>query len=322
MDTWDILGLGECMIELFEEPAGSGTYKRAVGGDTLNTLAIASRLGARTAYLTRLGDDQFQAPIRATFAEHGVDGSLAAVGPGFNGLYFIEVDDRGERRFHYVRTGSAASRMQPGDLSTAVAASAKILFTSGITQAISATARATVLHAVRAAKATGRQVAFDANFRPRLTSSADAAAGLRELLPHIDVLFLSEDDMPVAAEATHVPCGSPKKLAAELWERGVSTLVCKAGPGPVVIYDRAGRQVLEVQPPTVTAVDTSGAGDVFNGAFLQGLAHGLSLEAMTKQAAAAGALQVTARGTLLALPGAAAVRAAAHALSVVHRPVD
>ncbi len=310
------------MVELFEEPAGSGTYRRAVGGDTLNTLAMASRLGARTAYLTRLGDDAFQTPIRATFAEHGVDGSLAAVGPGFNGLYFIEVDGRGERRFHYVRAGSAASRMEPDDLPDAVAASAKIFFTSGITQAISTTARATVLHAVRAAKAAGRQVAYDVNFRPRLTSSAEAAAGLKELLPHVDVLFLSEEDVPVAAEAMYVPCGSPKKLAQELWERGVSTLVLKAGPEPVVIYDRVGRQVLEVRPPTVTAVDTSGAGDVFNGAFLQGVALGMALDAAAKQAAAAAALQVTARGTLLALPGAAAVREAANALPVVHRPVD
>src|SRR5690606_37820652 len=70
--SFDLVALGECMVELFEDPPGSGTFRRAVGGDTLNALAMASRLGAKTAYLTKLADDPLQDPIRATLKTHGV----------------------------------------------------------------------------------------------------------------------------------------------------------------------------------------------------------------------------------------------------------
>src|SRR5690606_13114985 len=128
---------------------------------------------------------------------------------------------------HYVRSGSAASRIEPKDVAEADVARARCFFTSGISQAISATSAATVAHAVRIAKKAGRLVAFDVNFRPRLGSPSAAATRLSEILPFVDVLFLSEEDVPIAAEAVHVPCGSPTKLAANLGVLGVSTLVLK-----------------------------------------------------------------------------------------------
>src|SRR3972149_1098464 len=114
----DIISLGECMVELHsEEPiARADSFHKAYGGDTLNTLVAAPRLGPGTGFVTRVGDDPFAPFLLEAWRAEGIDVSHARLVEGFNGLYLISLLPGGEREFTYYRNGSAASTMTPADL--------------------------------------------------------------------------------------------------------------------------------------------------------------------------------------------------------------
>ena len=102
--------IGECMIEL--KQAGNGLFSRGYGGDTLNTAVYLARLGARTDYITALGDDTLSDEMIACWAAEGVGTARVSRLPGkLPGLYMIQTDDKGERRFFHWRE-SAAARSQ------------------------------------------------------------------------------------------------------------------------------------------------------------------------------------------------------------------
>src|SRR4030042_1579220 len=125
----DIVSLGECMVERFsEEPiAQARSFHKACGGDTLNTLVAAARLGASTGFVTRVGDDPFGAFLLESWRGEDIDVSHARLVEGFNGLYFISLLPEGEREFTYYRRGSAASTMTPADLDPAHIGGARVL---------------------------------------------------------------------------------------------------------------------------------------------------------------------------------------------------
>ena len=172
----DIISMGECMIELFsEQPMETAdTFQRSFAGDSLNILVAASRLGASTGYVTRVGDDPFASYLLGSWQAEGIDTSHAKMVEGFNAVHFVAQLPGGDREFVYYRKGSAASTMEPGDLDPEYIGSAKILHVSGIAQAISESARATTLNAARIARENGVAVSYDPNYRHQLWSHQDA----------------------------------------------------------------------------------------------------------------------------------------------------
>ena len=262
MALFDLVGLGECMVEFNATEALSQAvrFSKAYGGDVLNALVAAARQGARTAFVSRVGDDPFGPGLRAAWQEEGIDTSHAPLVPGENGVYFISLDERGERSFTYRRAGSAASRLGPGDIDPAFIASARCILLSGITQAISPGARAATLAAARIARAHGVLVAYDPNYRPRLWSGEDEArAACAELLPFVDILLPS-----LPADAAILP-GAPQSLAAHA--------VVKHGEAGCEVWLRGERTAVPAVAATV--VDTTGAGDAWNGAYLAAVLRGV-----------------------------------------------
>lgn len=154
----DLIALGECMVELFcDGPiAPATTFQKSYGGDTLNTMVAAARVGTATGYVTRVGDDPFAPYFVESWQAEGVDTAHARTMPGFNGLYFISLLEGGEREVTYYRAGRAASTLSPQDVDPAYVGGAQVLHASGIGQAISPTSRAAVLAACRAARDAGR----------------------------------------------------------------------------------------------------------------------------------------------------------------------
>ncbi len=97
--------LGECMVELAPEPDGAGLFRLGVGGDSFNTAAYLARLAAdgpaRVSYVTALGQDTQSDRMIAAFREQGLDTDLVfRIADAAPGLYLIETDSEGERRFH------------------------------------------------------------------------------------------------------------------------------------------------------------------------------------------------------------------------------
>src|SRR5262249_42921293 len=105
-----VASLGECMVELSPRPGG--LYGLGFGGDTLNTAVYLARLGIAVDYVTVMGDDSFSDRLVTAWAEEGVGTAMVARVPGrMPGLYVIETDDRGERRFHYWRDRAPAREL-------------------------------------------------------------------------------------------------------------------------------------------------------------------------------------------------------------------
>jgi len=296
----DIVSLGECMVELYSaEPiARAGSFHKAYGGDTLNTLVAAARLGASTGYVTRVGDDPFAPFLLESWRAEGIDVSHVRLVEGFNGLYFISLLPGGEREFTYYRRGSAASTMTPADLDPAYIGGARVLHLSGISQAISPSCRDTVLAAVRLAREQGALVSYDPNLRRKLWSSlAEARAAMQEVLPFADIVLPSApEEMTELLEVS-----SAEEGVERLWAAGVGMVAAKLGDkGCLLGYD--GRLV--AIPPFVpeAEVDATGAGDAFDGAFLHGLVSGLSPEEAARLAVVSAALSLRKRGAIGGLP--------------------
>ena len=158
--------IGECMVELRQQP--DGLFRRAHGGDTLNTAVYLARLGAGVDYVTALGDDGWSDEMVAAWRDEGVGTGLVLRLPGrLPGLYVIQTDAGGERRFLYWRD-NAAARSLFAHLDLAALAAFDVLYISGITLSIYDEAgRQALLEALAAARARGAWVVFDTNFRPR-----------------------------------------------------------------------------------------------------------------------------------------------------------
>ena len=297
----ELAALGECMAELWaSQPLETASVlRRGFGGDTLNMAAAAALMGARAAYVTALGDDPFGAHIRAGLARLGVDDSRAVVKPGRNtGLYLVDVDEEGERRFHYYRTGSAASAFGPADLDLAWLRSLPILHVSGISQAISSTMREAVLVAAETVVAAGGSLSYDTNFRPRLWPSPVAARQALEELPPPALLAPSQADLELL-----YPGQDMETAAARFRERGSRVVFVKAGArGSYLACDE---HTGWIPAPLVRRVrDTTAAGDAAVGVMAAGMLRGLPLAEAARLANRAAAFAVRRRGSVASLPRA------------------
>lgn len=273
----DLVAIGEGMVEFHAE--GIDLFRRGFAGDVVNTLIHAARQGLSTALVSRIGDDAFGLLLRAAWEGEGIDLSHAPTVPGENGVYFIVTDDQGEREFVYRRTGSAASQLSPADLDVEWISTARMILLSGITQAISDSAEATVAKAA----SLGRPSAFDPNYRPRLWArrggSGAARAAFAAVAPQVEWILPSyPSDLPlVGAEDA-----SPHDALAVFAASGASVAM-KLGADGVLLRHR-GRSVHLPAVSVEKVIDTTGAGDAWNAAFLAALMSGEAPEPAALQA--------------------------------------
>jgi hypothetical protein len=184
-----ILSIGEPMVEFNQAKPGERSFLQGFGGDSSNMIVAAARSGARTAYVTRVGDDEFGRMLLALWKREGVDTSAVIVDrEAQTGAYFVTHGPQGHV-FSYLRSGSAASRMRPEDLPDLNQASA--VHASGISMAISQSACDTVLAAFERAKG-GKS--FDSNLRLKLWPLARARAMIGHAAAGADYFFPSLED--------------------------------------------------------------------------------------------------------------------------------
>lgn len=264
MSTTEILALGEPLIEFTRtaaEDGGHPLYRQGFGGDTSNAMIAAARQGARTGYLTAVGDDPFGRDLLALWAREGVDTSGVITRAGDpTGVYFVQPHPSG-RSFSYARRGSAASLYGPKDLPEAAIASARILHVSALSQAISATMRTAVRRAAEIARANGTLVSFDTNLRLNLWTLEEARAAILDLLPLADIVLPSDDE---ATQLTGLT--DPDAVIDFFGQHGAAHVALKRGAEGTRLA--SGGRRTDIAPHLVEAVDSTGAGDSFAGAFL------------------------------------------------------
>jgi len=291
------LSIGECMVELSQ--AGDGLLRKGFAGDTFNTAWYARACLAAdwsVDYFTALGDDAMSDEMVAFIDKSGIGTSLIRRIRGRTpGLYMINLKD-GERSFSYWRDNSAARSLaaDPDRVREAVE-SADVVYFSGITLAILPREdAATLLAEIRRAKAAGKLVVFDPNIRPRLWASYDVMHTTISEGARSSVLVMpSFDD-----EAAHFGDDSIDATIHRYKALGAVNIVVKNGADGVRL-NFAGEETFVPAEKVKKVVDTTSAGDSFNGAFLSRYLETGDAPAAARFAAGVAARVVSEHGALV-----------------------
>ena len=261
----DITAIGEILIDLTQtgvSGAGVPLFAANPGGAPANVAVAASRLGASAAFIGKTGRDQFGAYLRRVLEENHVDCAGLHTASQPTTMAVVSVDGTGERSFSFVR--GADRELSPDEINeTAIAQSKFLHFGSvSLTQGI---ARSGTISAARSAHQSGTLVSYDPNYRPALwRSEAEAVEWMRIPLPLVDVIKLSEEELPLLTGSDELEEGS--RLLAE---QGIAlVLVTLGGAGS---FCRWQGECLTVPGVSVKVADTNGAGDTFLGAVLSRL---------------------------------------------------
>lgn len=264
--TTTVQTIGECMLELVRSTSGTATIGYA--GDTYNTCFYLRRVAAQLGeplqirYLTGVGDDEESRLMRARWRSDGI-GDDAIVVPGATpGLYLISTDEEGERSFSYWRRHSAAARLLAG-LDWIQRVDADVVHLSGISlQLMSQESRTALVARLGELRRAGTRVVFDSNYRPTAWRDAvQARRAVEAVLAVTDIALVTLDD-----EVALGTCVDVQGCVLHHGDLGVREVVVKVGADGVWVW--RGGELTHVPTDAVDPVDTTAAGDSFNGGYL------------------------------------------------------
>lgn len=296
----DVASFGEPMVEFCATEMGKlkdvYTFRRGWGGDTSNFIVTVARLGGKAGYLCRIGDDEFGESFLELWRNEGIDVSQVIIEKGgFTAVYFISLLPGGKHDFTYFRRDSAASHYSPSDLNPDYLSKLKVFHSSGISMAISESCRKAVLKAAEIVKAHNRIFSFDVNFRPRLWPPKLARPYIEEAMKMADVIFMSKEDVKLLYNRDVIDVVDKIRSIAK-----PEIIAIKLGEDGCVIFIEERK--IKVSGFKVNVVDTTGAGDAFDGAFIVGLIENQPIEKIGEFANAVGALTTTGFGAVAPIP--------------------
>lgn len=264
----DIVTIGEVLIDLTQkgkDEQGIPQFSANPGGAPANLAVAASRLGADTAFIGKVGEDSFGEYLKSVLAENKVDVSgVSADAQIPTTLAVVSVDDKGERRFSFYRSPGADVNLTEEDIPSDLITDAKFLH-FGSVSLTSEPCKSAVMYAVKAAKEKGVLISYDPNYRANLWSNEKTA--VREMkapLYLVDVLKISDEELPLLTETEDLDKGTLK-----LSEAGISLIFVTLGAKGA--FYRYGDKTGFVEGVPCKVGDTNGSGDTFFGAALSKL---------------------------------------------------
>lgn len=299
--------IGECMIEL--QQRADGTLVQGFGGDTLNTAVYLRRLlpsDWQVSYVTALGDDSFSDAMCRAWEAEGIDLSLVQRLPGrLPGMYCIQTDADGERRFLYWRNEAAVrdcfSQQGAADVLDQLK-DCSVIYLSGITLAVLGDqGLENLLPRLIEARKQGALLVFDNNYRPRLWRDRHHALNTySRLLPHVDIALITLEDEQALFQESDV-----ESIFQRYAQAGTLHVVLKRGASSCLI--RHAFKYYEVAAEVVdNVVDTTAAGDSFSAGYLAAWLQGCSPNHAAAQAHSLASRVIQYPGALIpstAMPG-------------------
>jgi 5-dehydro-2-deoxygluconokinase len=308
--TLDVITIGRSSVDLYGQQVGGrledmASFSKAVGGCPANIAIGTARLGLKSGLITRVGDEAMGRFIREQMEREGVATDGIKTDPQrLTALVILGVRDDKTFPLIFYRENCADMALDESDIDEAFVASAGAIVVTGTHFAKPSTAAAQ-MKAIRTARAHGRKVVFDVDYRPNLWGLLGHGAGeeryvrseqvtehLRPILPLCDLIVGTEEEL-------HIAGGSEDTLAAIRAIRAVSkaTIVCKRGPMGCVVFPDAIPASIEdgIKGPgfPVEVYNVLGAGDAFLSGFLRGWLKGEPLETACAYANASGAFAVS-----------------------------
>ena len=254
----DILTIGEVLIDLTQtgkDARGIPQFAANPGGAPANLAVAASRLGAQTAFIGKVGADAFGRYLKEVLAENKVDVS---------GMAVVSVDATGERDFSFYRSANADVMLSKEDIPEEALKAAKIVHFGSVSLTADPSRTATLDAAARAKK-LGAVITYDPNYRANLwKNKEDAIAQMKAPLPLVDILKVSDEELPLLTGTTDCESGT-----AQLAQNGIRLIFVTLGANGV--FYRFGDKTGHVAGVPCKVGDTNGAGDTFFGAALSKL---------------------------------------------------
>lgn len=297
----EVVTIGETMVLFSPTCTGSLQYvnyfQKQVGGAESNFAIGIVRLGHTAGWISKVGDDPFGKYLVSFIRGEGVDTSRVRVdNEAPTAVYFKEFHEMRNPKVYYYRTGSAASRMRPEDLDEDYMSKAKILHITGITPALSTSAKETVYKSIEIARKHNLTISFDPNIRKKLWSEEECRNTILDIAGKVDII------MPGIEEARFLLGeGSPEDYCRKFLGMGIKTVAMKMGKDGCVVAEKDiiqrvhGRVIDNI-------VDPVGAGDGFDAGFITGILNGWDIIECAKLANDVGAFVVTVNGDVEGLP--------------------
>lgn len=280
---YDVVCFGEAMVRFscfdFERLEQANALRMTVGGSELNSAVGLARLGLKSAWVSKLTTNPLGRFITTNAKAHGVDCEHVVWTRDHRiGLYFLEAGANPRAsQVIYDRKGSAIASMTPGDVDwERVLAGAKVFHVSGITPALSASCRETTAAAIATARRLGCQVSFDLNFRARLWSADEARSCLSALLPQVNVLISTSDDLDIVFGFKGDE-GEVARQAKDAFGNDLVAITIRKAPTVLHGYWSSLALADRVYTGRVTElelVDRVGSGDAYTAGFLYGYLTG------------------------------------------------
>lgn len=304
---YDVIALGELLIDFTmngQSEQGNNMFEACPGGAPCNVLALLNKMGKKTAFIGKVGKDQFGTLLRDTITEAGIDASNLMVDENVNTtLAFVHTFPDGDREFSFYRNPGADMMLTADEVNPEVVKDTKV-FHFGTLSMTHEGVREATMKAVETAKANGCLVSFDPNLRPPLWSSLDLAKEQMEYgFGKCDILKISDNEIQFVS-------------GKEDYDEGIAYLQ-ETYNIPLILLtmgkdgSRAYYKGMRVERPgfSVKAIETTGAGDTFCGSSLNYLVDH-DFENLTEEqlgemltfANAAAALVTTKKGAIKAMP--------------------
>ncbi|EHI97533.1 MULTISPECIES: sugar kinase [unclassified Clostridium] len=297
----DVITIGDAMIAMCPQEKGPiifcDTFKRKTGGAELNVAIGCARLGLKSGWISRLGNDDFGKYILKTVRGEGIDTSEVELVDGHpTSVYFREVLSDGSSRSFYYRENSPTSTMKSEELNEEYFKQSKVLHITGVFPSITKNNQEIILEAVKLAKKHNLTVSFDPNIRLKMWTKEEAKAYIEKLLPDVDILLVGDEEIEILLGETTI-----EDAIKTFHGYGIDKVIVKKGAKGALGSD--GKNVYEVEAIKPKAlVDTVGAGDGFAAGFLTAFCEGKTLEECVKFANAVGSLVVGVEGDNEGLP--------------------
>lgn len=304
-----LVTLGETMALLRSSEVGSLSHAASMalglGGAESNVAIGVRRLGLPATWIGVLGQDSLGDRVQRELQAEGLGLLVRRNAHAPTGLMLKESLTQDHRAVWYYRAGSAGSTLAPEDVTDEALDGASVLHVTGITPALSATARAAVDAAVDRARGRGVHVSLDVNFRGRLWSVEEARPVLRALAERADTIFGGAEELAMLVDAEPSPAAGELAQAEELLRLLAAdgrTVVAKLGALGALAREGARGSAVRMPAVRIRPVDTVGAGDAFVAGYLAELMGGGPLEARLRLAVQTGAFACLHPGDWEGLP--------------------
>ena len=260
---FDIAALGELLIDFTDRglsDAGMRLFEQNPGGAPANMLAAAARLGERTAFIGKVGDDMHGRFLRDTLTAAGIDVTGLVLSPDvFTTLAFVALDDRGERHFSFARKPGADTCLRSDELPAPLLSSARVLHVGSLSLT-DEPARSATYRAVEYAKKGGKLITYDPNLRkPLWKDLKEAKIQLIWGLTNADVVKISDEEVEFL-----FGLGAEEGAAYILENFGVKLVFVTRGADGCYYKNKSACGYMPGLDG-ISVMDTTGAGDIFGG---------------------------------------------------------